>query len=56
VRAVRCISGPAFLEALTEAPQTGSLVEDARSRLARTHPMRMLSYEPPTPAVPVQGA
>jgi hypothetical protein len=42
--------------ALTEAPQTGALVEDARSRLARTHPTRRLSYESPTPVAPVEGA
>jgi CRP-like cAMP-binding protein len=49
------ISGAAFLEALTEAPQTGALVEDARSRLARTHPTRRLTYELPVPAAPVEG-
>jgi hypothetical protein len=49
------ISGASFLEALTEAPQTGALVEDARSRLARTHPTRRLTYEVPSPAAPVEG-
>lgn len=49
------ISGAAFLEALTEAPQTGALVEDARSRLARTHPTRRLTYEVPRPVAPVEG-
>jgi hypothetical protein len=38
------IDGEAFLEALMAAPATGTLVEDARSRLARTHPSRELTY------------
>jgi MFS transporter/cyclic nucleotide-binding protein len=49
------ISGAAFLEALTEAPQTGPLVEDARSRLARTHPTRRLTYEVPAAVATVEG-
>jgi predicted MFS family arabinose efflux permease len=38
------IEGDAFLEALTAAPPTGTLIEDARTRLARTHPSRPLTY------------
>jgi CRP-like cAMP-binding protein len=49
------ISGAVFLEALTEAPQTGAPVEDARSRLARTHPTRRLTYEVPAPLATVDG-
>jgi predicted MFS family arabinose efflux permease len=51
VRAVdecRCyrIEGDAFLDALTAAPPTASLLEGARTRLARTHPSRRLTYAP----------
>jgi CRP-like cAMP-binding protein len=38
------IDGDAFLDALMAAPMTGTLVEDARTRLARTHPSRRLTY------------
>jgi MFS family permease len=38
------IDGEAFLEALMASPPTGTLVEDARTRLARTHPSRPLRY------------
>jgi MFS family permease len=46
------LDGEAFLEALTAGPSTGTLVEDARSRLQRTHPSRALTYtaSEPTPA------
>ena len=46
------LQGDAFLEALTAGPSTGTLVEDARSRLQRTHPSRTLTYTAPetTPA------
>ena len=43
------IDGDAFLEALTAGPATGTLVEDARTRLARTHPSRELTYTIPEP-------
>jgi predicted MFS family arabinose efflux permease len=43
------IDGDAFLESLTAAPLTGTLVEDARTRLARTHPSRPLSFTAPEP-------
>jgi CRP-like cAMP-binding protein len=38
------MDGDAFLDALTAGPMTGALVEDARTRLARTHPSRPLTY------------
>jgi predicted MFS family arabinose efflux permease len=41
------LDGDAFLEALTAGPSTGTLVEDARSRLQRTHPSRTLTYTAP---------
>jgi predicted MFS family arabinose efflux permease len=41
------IEGDAFLDALTAGPLTGTLVEDARTRLARTHPSRPLTYTAP---------
>jgi CRP-like cAMP-binding protein/predicted MFS family arabinose efflux permease len=41
------IDGDAFLAALTSGPLTGTLVEDARTRLARTHPSRRLTYAAP---------
>ena len=43
------IDGDAFLESLTAAPLTGTLVEDARTRLARTHPSRPLAFTAPEP-------
>jgi predicted MFS family arabinose efflux permease len=49
----RCyrIDGDAFLDALTAAPPAASLLEGARTRLARTHPSRPLTYAPaPSPA------
>jgi predicted MFS family arabinose efflux permease len=44
----RCyrIEGEAFLDALTAAPPAASLLEGARTRLARTHPSRRLTYAP----------
>jgi predicted MFS family arabinose efflux permease len=41
------IEGEAFLEALMASPPTGTLVEDARTRLAATHPSRPLTYAAP---------
>ena len=38
------IDGTALLDALTTAPPSSSLMENARSRLALTHPSRSLSY------------
>jgi hypothetical protein len=45
----RCerIEGEMLLEALTSAPASTSLMENARSRLSVTHPSRELSYEAP---------
>jgi hypothetical protein len=44
----RCerIEGEALLDALTTAPPSSSLMENARSRLAVTHPSRRPTYEP----------
>jgi hypothetical protein len=44
----RCerIEGEALLDALTTAPPSSSLMENARSRLAVTHPSRRATYEP----------
>lgn len=44
----RCerIDGEALLAALAAAPPSSSLMENARSRLALTHPSRQLRYEP----------
>jgi CRP-like cAMP-binding protein len=44
------IDGDAFLESLMGAPLTGTLVEDARTRLGRTHPSRPLTFTAPEPA------
>jgi CRP-like cAMP-binding protein len=38
------IEGTALLDALTTAPPSSSLMENARSRLALTHPSRDLTY------------
>jgi MFS family permease len=38
------IEGTALLDALTTAPPSSSLMENARSRLALTHPSRALTY------------
>ncbi|MEA2340073.1 MAG: hypothetical protein QOG11_150 [Solirubrobacteraceae bacterium] len=43
------IEGSAFLDALTSSPPAASLVEDARARMARTHPSRLPTYVPPEP-------
>jgi len=45
----RCerIEGGMLLEALTTAPASSSLMENARSRLSVTHPSRKLTYEAP---------
>jgi MFS family permease len=40
------IEGEALLDALTTAPPSSSLMENARSRLAVTHPSRPATYEP----------
>jgi NTE family protein len=40
------IDGEAFLDGLTAIPATGVLLEDARSRLARTHPSRLRKADP----------
>jgi MFS family permease len=40
------IDGAALLEALTSTPPSSSLMENARSRLALTHPSRSLTYAP----------
>jgi len=41
------IEGDALLEVLTSTPPSSSLMENARSRLALTHPSRRLTYGPP---------
>jgi CRP-like cAMP-binding protein len=38
------IEGDAFLAAVTAGPTPTTLLEDARSRLARTHPSRRITY------------
>ncbi|HWD65079.1 MAG TPA: MFS transporter [Solirubrobacteraceae bacterium] len=45
----RCerIDGNTLLEVLTASPPSSSLMEQARSRLAVTHPSRRLAYTPP---------
>ena len=45
----RClrIEGDAFLTAITAGPVPTTLLEDARSRLARTHPSRSITFEAP---------
>ena len=40
------IAGDDFLDALTTTPASGTLVDSARLRLARTHPSREPSFEP----------
>ena len=42
----RCerIEGDALLDALTSAPPSSSLMENARSRLAITHPSREVTF------------
>jgi MFS family permease len=44
------IDGDAFLAAITAGPMTTTLLEDARSRLARTHPSRRITFETPEDA------
>jgi MFS family permease len=44
------IEGDAFLAAITAGPTASTLLEDARSRLARTHPSRRVTFEPPEDA------
>jgi CRP-like cAMP-binding protein/MFS family permease len=48
VRVLR-IEGRALLDALTSAPASTALMENARSRLALTHPSRELAFSPPEP-------
>jgi hypothetical protein len=45
----RCerVEGSALLDALTAAPPSSTLMENARSRLALTHPSRGIHYETP---------
>jgi MFS family permease len=47
VEPCRClrIDGEAFLEAITAGPVATTLLEDARSRLARTHPSRRITFD-----------
>jgi CRP-like cAMP-binding protein len=47
----RCerIDGEALLEALTTAPPSSSLMENARSRLLVTHPSREPTFTAPEP-------
>jgi CRP-like cAMP-binding protein len=42
------IQGSALLEALNSTPPSSSLMENARSRLALTHPSARISYTAPT--------
>jgi predicted MFS family arabinose efflux permease len=44
------IEGDAFLAAITAGPTPTTLLEDARSRLSRTHPSRRLTFETPESA------
>jgi hypothetical protein len=44
------IEGDAFLAAITAGPTATTLLEDARSRLARTHPSRRVTFEAPESA------
>ncbi len=44
------IGGQEFLDALTSSPPAGSVIEDVRTRLARTHPSHEPTY--PVPAAP----
>lgn len=46
------LDGSALLDVLTSAPPSSSLMENARTRLARTHPARTLTFTPPEPAEP----
>lgn len=52
----RCerIDGEALLQALSTAPPSSSLMENARNRLLLTHPSRKVTYTPPEPAVPTE--
>jgi CRP-like cAMP-binding protein len=40
------IDGDDFLQALTSSPPSSSLMENASSRLALTHPSRRVTYAP----------
>ncbi len=44
------IEGDAFLAAITAGPTATTLLEDARSRLGRTHPSRRVTFEAPVGA------
>jgi CRP-like cAMP-binding protein len=46
------LDGRALLDVLTSAPPSSSLMENARTRLARTHPAQTLTVTPPEPAEP----
>ena len=46
------IEGEALLDALTSAPPSSSLMENARSRLLVTHPSREATFTAPEPAQP----
>jgi CRP-like cAMP-binding protein len=50
----RCLrlEGDAFLAAVTAGPTPTTLLEDARSRLARTHPSRRITYGDPAESAP----
>ena len=53
----RCerIDGPTLLEALSTAPPSSSLMENARNRLLVTHPSRRVTYAPPEPVAPASS-
>ena len=53
----RCLrlDGDAFLAAVTAGPAPTTLLEDARSRLARTHPSRRITYGEPAESAPVDS-
>jgi CRP-like cAMP-binding protein len=46
------LDGRALLDVLISAPPSSSLMENARTRLARTHPARTLTYTPPEAVEP----
>jgi CRP-like cAMP-binding protein len=46
------VDGTELLDVLTSAPPSSSLMENARTRLGRTHPARTLAFTPPEAAEP----
>jgi CRP-like cAMP-binding protein len=46
------LDGRVLVDVLTSAPPSSSLMENARTRLARTHPARTLAFTPPEPVEP----